>query len=400
MIDKIAALYKQGRLSGDEFNGMLKEIAAKQMEKKAGIMDSLRNFRNRNFGDPAKEQELIDKSIAKHKIWKQSNPGASSKESDGKFAEIMAELQGTIKDYYGPEKTAGLGTAAKIVGGAGLASALLALKGGRSEVEKRVRERRNSHEKTAGWFSGAGKKEVKSIIEQAVQAGLKAGEGAFTAIRKDALAPTKEAVEAIVKRIKTAVTDDEVMNLVAKIDFSTGTPMLAATRAGGKYMQNAEAVVRGAATKRIGELSAPAASMGERFSRMNANLGTAPTLGILGTAGIGLAKGFQAISSMFEERKQNNVIKSIITDNKDIDPVKAVDNFRSLQRVAPDIAGDKAIASGFIKRMNEFETLDLAPLEAVSKIQEGLTKKNYPKDGITKFDDSIKSLAGALALGV
>jgi hypothetical protein len=249
-----------------------------------------------------------------------------------------------------------------------------------------------------------GSKTIKKWITEAVEAGIgsskKSMEDILRPVAEGKFAPTRNAVKATLGEISRAMSADDVSKALGRIDFTLNAPAFAASRAGGKFMPNAEKIVRRSARNRAIALSKPATSFGESILRAKESLGVAPTMALGGAAAMAGIKGAVVLGDLLEKRHQNGVIRGIIAENDDLDPGKAIDNFRSLQRVAPDIAGDKAIASGFIKRMNEFDTLDLAPLEAVSKIQEGLTKKNKPREGYTHMDETIRSLAGSLSLGV
>lgn len=400
MIEKLAALYKQGLLDGEHFNSAVKRIAVQQMEKKAyddngdanAVLGALAIA-----GTTALGAHAYDKLSPNHEIKYDAN---------GAIRPTTYADRSWLYRMFIPNKGV---SAAEIAKTPGLLDAIQKIKPANITFDDFIDNPDAMDVARNMAYNGMEKKAfgastIKKWISKAVDAGIGAGKkmtgDVFTATRKNALAPTAEGVGALVKRIGKAMTDDDIMKAVERMDFSLVDPILAAGRAGGTFEPLAESIVRQAARARMIALSAPAASIGESVARMHSSMGTVPLVGLFGAGGLAAAKGVSMIGNALQKRQQDGVIRDIILDNKDLDPGKAIDNFRSLQMVAPDIAGDKAIASGFIKRMNEFDTLDLAPLESVAKIQDSYTKKWQAPKGFTHFDSAIKDAVGGLAVGL
>ena len=209
------------------------------------------------------------------------------------------------------------------------------------------------------------------------------------------LAPTTDAVNSVIGRISNALTNDEVMRLMESIDTEGEMPTGVSKRA--KDMM-AKSRLDLASLRRLDELAKPAGNTLESIRRMGAAMGPGKYLGAVGGLGIIGASIYKAIQERLDVGRQETVLNKILVENKELDIDKARGNFEALKLMAPDVAKNDALATGFVTRMDEFDVLDMAPAEMASQIQLGITSRMKPRNGVTHIDDALSGAAG-LVLG-
>lgn len=224
------------------------------------------------------------------------------------------------------------------------------------------------------------------------------------------LPSSMETLDAAKKLISRAMSADEVMNIASKIDdahtYMSSSSTLAdanilleraASNAGHLFHPNAKGEVMEAVVKRLDDLGSAPKGIGEIVSRWAHKAGSHGQLAIAGTLGLlGMAAGNYAYDK-YKDSQADKVLTDVLIENPDLDFKKARDNFDALKTVSPNIARNKAIATGYLSRMNEFDTLDLAPLQAAADIH----KSRFTGDEKANWDfqkEISKGIGGSAGL--